>query len=751
MDSTGFFIKETGEYTITDMYPVRKLKNYLWNEDCLSYVDQFGCGKNVAAVGSLRREFSGEERYLYIKEEDGYFYSPTRNFRKDKFEEFKSVAGIGYQKITSRYHGILTEFTYLVPKTGRAEMIEAKITNESLETRNLGVYMYSGFFVNIVDHISYSRSSFSKGFNAIVFSHDGFDLPHEYTSVVFATDGEADSYECTKEGFLGVYNEFSNPDALHRERLKNTCGASDYEYGGAFMFKVKLNAGETRKLYFAAITTRKGEESKVSDYIGEKRFLQELEYYKNRRETFLKTTRIKSPDDYINVMTNVWLKRQVELGKTWGRGAGKGFRDVMQDITAFVSLDNELARARILSTLAHQYVNGNAIRMFEPDYTHPYMDMPAWIPATILTYLKETNDFKILQEQIVYLDSDIEESVLVHTIKGVEFLLQSLGRRGLVLWGGGDWNDSLNNCGMKGLGESVWLSIATVKAVNELIELLEKIEYDKTFIRKLESEKAALVENIFKHGYKNGYFIYGYNDNGEEVGGPLSKEGKIYLNPQTWAVLSGLVKGKDAERILDFVEKELACEYGYVQCKPSYTKGDHDIGRATYFCPGIYENGSVYIHGVAFKMVADCIAGRGNAALNTINKIRYDNPANSKSGVEPYAVSNMYFGPESPVRKGYALFSWITGSAGWLYRCVTEYIFGIKAEYDRLRISPCLPDEWDNVSAMRVFNGSVYNIVYKKGNKKQIVYDGEVINDEILPVSEKNKVHDVTVYVAREG
>ncbi len=450
-------------------------------------------------------------------------------------------------------------------------------------------------------------------------------------------------------------------------------------------------------------------------------------------------------------MTNVWLKRQVELGKTWGRGAGKGFRDVMQDITAFVSLDNELARARILSTLAHQYVNGNAIRMFEPDYTHPYMDMPAWIPATILTYLKETNDFKILQEQIGYLDSDIKESVLVHTIKGVEFLLKSLGKRGLVLWGGGDWNDSLNNCGMKGMGESVWLSIATVKAVNELIELLEKIEYDKTFIKNLESKKAVLSENIFKHGYKNGYFIYGYNDNGEEVGGPLSKEGKIYLNPQTWAVLSGLVKGKDAERILDFVEKELACEYGYVQCKPSYTKGDPDIGRATYFCPGIYENGSVYIHGVAFKMVADCIAGRGNAALNTINKIRYDNPANPNSGVEPYAVSNMYFGPESSVRKGYALFSWITGSAGWLYRCITEYIFGIKAEYDRLRISPCLPDEWDNVSAMRVFNGSVYNIIYKKGNKKQIVYDGEVINDELLPVSEKNKVHDVTVYVAREG
>ena len=744
----GYFTKDTDEYIITDMYPKRRLKNFLWNEDAYANVDQFCFGDAIASIGEIRRPFSGTERLIYIKDlKDGSFYSANRNYRKEKFDEYFCYVGVGFQKVVSVYKGIRTEYCYLLATADKVELISIKIKNLSKEKKLLNAYTYNGIYANTTEHIGSGVSKYISDKNVFLLEHNIFESKHDYNTIFMTSNVKCEDFETTPNAFRGVYNGFEDPVGIAKERLDNTESTFEFDYGVALRFDIQLAPEEEKEIILTIGTVRNREEgfALAEKYKGQVAFKQALELQNNVLKSYKDVMTIKTPDEYFDVMANVWLKRQIGFGKTWGRGQGKGFRDVMQDTAAFVSFDHGLAKLRILDALRHQYFNGNAIRMWEPDFLHPYMDMPAWIAATILAYLKETNDFTILDEPVGYLDSEEKESVLTHTIKGCRFLLDSLGKHGLVLWGGGDWNDSVNNVGMRGIGESVWLSIATVKAVKETAELLRKIGYDEAYICCLEKENQILSDNILKHGYKDGYFIYGYNDDGKIIGGMESEEGKMYLNPQTWAVLSGLFTGEKAMEIMDFVERELGCDYGYVVCKPAYTKATLDVGRSSCFYPGSFENASVYNHGVAFKMVADCVNGCGDRAYSTFKKICYNNPKNPDSGVEPYAFSNMYLGPECDIRRGDAPLSWITGTAGWLYRAITEFVFGVKPAYDRLCIKPCLPSCWNSVSAKRAFGGSIYNIEYIRSDRNYIVFDGKEIEGDLLPVADK-KEHQVKVY-----
>ena len=194
---------------------------------------------------------------------------------------------------------------------------------------------------------------------------------------------------------------------------------------------------------------------------------------------------------------------------------------------------------------------------------------------------------------------------------------------------------------------------------------------------------------------------------------------------------------------MDTVEREHKCEYGYVQCSPAYSAPDEHIGRVAYFIPGGYENGSVYNHGVAFKIAADCKLGRNDLAFKALKMIGFDNPDNPNSGVEPYAVSNMYLDPEEAYRKGFAPCSWITGTAGWLYRNITESILGITAEFSGLKISLWLPSKWNNVTVSPIYRGATYYISIKKTGAKSILVDGEKYDSDIIPIFKVGTAHNV--------
>lgn len=736
------------KYIIEDMHPKRPLINYLWNEETVVMSDQFGFGKSFCVIEGRRREIDSGERLVYIRDNaTGKFYSPNRNYGDLPFEEYRCEVGLGVQTIVSAYEGLRTELCVTVPKEGRVILYRVRVENEGNAERDLSIYFVIKPQANVTDHTSYGKGDYSEAAGGLFYPHRAFKVDPKGACLYVRSDVKPTAYDVCEKNFKGIYNGFHDPEGLHRPKL--SCKGTTFEdnYLAALQFDVVLKAGEKKEYCIAAGSADDERECGElgAKYTAEGFFGKTLEEQEKLNDAYTEIYLCKTPDKYYDTLVNVWLKRQVSLGKTWGRIYGKGFRDVMQDITAFVSFDPPLARKRILYALAHQYENGNPIRMYEPDYTHPYMDGAAWIPATLLSYLKETDDESILDEDVRYLQSERSETVLEHARRGIEFLLKSRGEHGLILWGGGDWNDSVNNAGMLGKGESVWLSIATVKAISEFTEVCAHYGRIPEACEEYLAEREKLKGAIESYGFDKDHYIYGITDHGEKVGAYESPEAKITLNPQTWAVLAEVAEEKRLNAVMDTVEGKLKCAFGYVQCAPSYTKGTDHIGRATYFMPGLVENGSVYNHGVTFKIVADCKLGRGENAYRSFKMISYDNPENPDSGVEPYAVSNMYIGPENPYRAGEAPMSWVTGSAGWLYRALSEYILGVRADFDGLEISPALPDGWENLCVKRRFRGADYEIAYRRGEKAGMTLNGKRIEGNKIPLCKAGTVNSVTV------
>lgn len=756
---------KNNEYVITNMKPRRPLYNYLWNEELVCQCDHFGNGCAWRSIGTKQRDIERGSRNIYIKDKaSGEIYSANRNYNDLPFDIHECHVGLGYQKVISEYKNLRVEYTILVPTEGAVVLYRMKIKNNSPIHRDISAYYAICPKPDLSWHAAYGNSEYSKDLNALLYHHDGFRLPNDYTKLFVACDKAFDAYEVSSNRFYGEYCGEHNPLSLKADKLSSQ-GAMFDGHIAAFQFDLTLSPGEDYEACFCAAAACSEEEcfQLKEKYLANGCFEKEKAKQQEFNEQYLDVFTLDSPDEYLNKQVNVWLKRQLSLGKTWGRLYGKGFRDVMQDITAFVSFEPNLARKRILHALRYQYEDGNPIRMFEPNYHHPYNDGGVWITGAVLSYLNETADFSILDEQLTYLKGNSYEqasledvyvtedyiagerrdSVLKHIEAAIDYLLGCRGERNLILWRGGDWNDSLNNAGVKNKGESVWLSIATVKALEEFREILTMIGAAQEKVAKYSKAKDELKQAIKNVGKVDDYYIYGINDEGEVIGG----NDRIFLNPQSWAVLANLAPKDELERAMDVVENNLKCGFGYVQCFPSFTEGKESIGRVSYFKPGLVENGGVYNHGVAFKIVADCMLDRGDLAYESLKLISWDNPENPDSGVEPYAVSNMYIGPENPYNAGFAPMYWITGTAGWIYRAVTEYICGIKATPNGLKVQPCLPSKWDSVQVSRKFRGAIYRIEIKRGQKKGIIVNGQKIEGTVLPLMEEGAKIDCTVII----
>lgn len=746
---SGFFNDKDREYVIKDMYPKRPWINYIWNDEHISSLDQFGFGMSrYCEKGGYLRNLLDEtdNRLIFIRDEKTKeYFAANRNYDKKTFDVFETVVGQGYSVIKSAYKGIATELKIVVPTSGKREYWEVTVENTGAENAEISLFAYANLHIAATGHAAYSEAIFDEDLNGIYGTHEAYQSPTKYSGTYFACDRKPDFYETSNTRFKGEYSDIGHPIALDEENLASKPTCFENILGAAMQFKLAIPAGKKEKFIFmlGAALNITDARNIACEYLSEDVYKSENEKIYNEVNAYQDKIIIKTPDENVDRRINIWLKRQMDLGKQWGRVYGKGFRDVLQDTEAYLPLGTESSRKKILNALNYQRFSGNPMRMWDPIMEEEYTDGAVWLVFTLNAYLKETNDFSLLDELVPYYDNTCEETVLKHSLRGMDYLQSNLGEHGLCLWGHGDWNDSLNGCGILGKGESVWLSEATVKAAKEMAEILVRIDEVKTADEIL--KKAEIMkENIIKYGFDGDHFIYGINDIGKKIGAYESPEGKIYLNSQTWAVMSGVVTGDDAKGVMQIVEDNLKCSFGYVQNVPSYTKGSDYIGRSSYFKPGCFENGSVYNHGVAFKLVADCMLGKADIAYETILKMLPENPNNTheNSGVEPYAITNMYLGPECTSRCGFAPFSWITGTCGWLFRAITEGLLGINAGFDGLELNPCLPSEWNKVNVIRKFRNCTYDIEMENGGNK-IYVDGNPIDGNVLPIFDDNECHIV--------
>ena len=749
MQSYGHFSPDAKEFIITDpLAPPRAQINFLWNDTLISGLNQFGSGDGVFnnqtmlynhPDGRVRLVRDGR-RYFYLRDNaSGAIWNSGLYPTNTPGATLVTHVGLGYSRFVTEFEQITVDARVFLAPDEPVEIWEFQITNASNRPRDLWLCPYVEWFLGgystFSSAYSYLRSTFDPDRRAVLSYNSSDERPHQRYNAFVATDGAVAQWCGGRRDFLGAYGTVTQPRSLVEGKMSGQESWCE-ELAGAMAISVKLPPGGTHKVtvLLGSFDTAAEKNRLIDKVLDAKYRAAAWDKLIAEKEQMLKRVWIKTPDERINRLVNVWAKQQIQLCVEFGRDGARGFRDTLQDAWGIAPFNAPLARAKIKETLAHQYSDGHAVRGWLPLQPHHYSDGPAWITPTIAAYLKETGDVALLDEPVAYLDQG-SASVRAHMLRGVRHLSEDLGVHGLVLAHQGDWNDSLNWMGRAGKGESVWTSIALFYSLNILAEMARELFKDATLEKEMLDRAARIRAAIETHGWDGQWYLAGYSDFGNPVGSAKNQEGRTYLNPQTWAVMSGLATGARKTACLKAIDEILESAHGSLTLWPAYTAADENVGRVTMLLPGMYENGTPYCHGTAFKIVADIVAGRADRALASYHKVMPDNPGHPSvvSGCEPYAFTNQYLGPTNG-RAGDSISGWITGAAGWMFRVVVEYFCGLKPGYAGLTISPCLPTGWNQVSITRQLRGKTYAVeIQRSPEGYAITVNGAPYRGEVLP------------------
>jgi cellobiose phosphorylase len=369
-----------------------------------------------------------------------------------------------------------------------------------------------------------------------------------------------------------------------------------------------------------------------------------------------------------------------------------------------------------------------------------------WLPFVLIQYIDETGNYKILSAKEPYYDNKTKKDTLFdHSVAAIEKVLTRMSPRGLSLIGAGDWNDGLSAVGLDMKGESIWLSeffYLVLVRFSELCKVVGKNSLHKKYSKKSDDLKKAFN----KFAWDGEWYWRATKDNGKKVGSKSSPEGKIYLNAQTWSVISGIAEKDKPKKAMNAVEKKLLKKNGCLLLSPAYKKPDKMIGYLSRYAPGRRENGGVYTHAATWAVWAYALIKNNDSAFRAYKNLNpiYNGMKPDEYVAEPYVTPGNIDGPDSP-NYGMGGWTWYTGSASWYQKVIVDWILGIRASKDGLIIDPCVPDDWKEYSVKRLFRGTIYKIsVFRKlktTNKSfQIIVDGKEIQGNIIPVSKKNAI-----------
>ncbi len=746
----GHFSEDGREYCITEpLAPPRAQVNFLWNDTLISGLNQFGSGDGVFnnqammyndARGRVRMIRDGR-RYFYLRDNaSGEFWNTGLYPVNTAGAKFTSHVGLGYSRFSMEWSGILAESQVFLAPDEPVEIWEFTLRNLSGQPRTLTLIPYVewllGGYATFSSPYSYLRSAYDPALKAVSSYNTSDERPHGRYNAFAATDGAITGWCGGRRDFLGAYGSPARPQTVVDGAFSNKEAWCE-ELAGAMGIEVALEPGEAREVavLLGSFDTEEEKARLIAKVLPKAYRAKAWSSLIEDKKAMLEAVVVETPDPQVNRLVNIWAKQQIQLCVEFGRDGARGFRDTLQDAWGIAPFNAPLSKAKIKETLAHQHSDGHGIRGWLPLQMHHYSDGPAWIAPTVAAYLKETGDYDFLNETVPYLDEGAD-TVLGHTLKGVRHLSGDLGAHGLVLAHEGDWNDSLNWMGRGGKGESVWTSMALYHSCNVVAELAREVLCDAALEAEMNERAARIAAAIQEHGWDGEWYLAGWSDSGNPVGSSRNSEGRVFLNSQTWAVLTGLATGERKAKCLKAVDEILESEHGSLTLTPHYTHADENVGRVTMLLPGMYENGTPYCHGTAFKIVADLSAGRPEEALRSWQKVMPDNAAHPSavSGCEPYAFTNQYLGPGNG-RAGDSISGWITGTAGWMFRAVLEYFCGVKPGYQGFTVEPCLPAAWDRVKIHRRLRGSDYEILLERqaGGAVRVTVNGAEVHGEPIP------------------
>ncbi len=728
---------------------------------------------------------SGESFYIR-DEETGYFWSPTP-LPKRGVGSYNTRHGFGYSVFEHSEGDIWSELWVYIALDAPIKFSVLKIRNDSGKLKKLSATGYVELIlgdlkpksvmhvITEVDAVSgalCARNSYNQEFsNQVAF---------------FYTDKTPDSYTCDRTEFLGRNGTLQNPAALNNSHLSGKTGAG-LDPCAAIQVPFQLEDGEEIEIVFKLGAGNNYDEVRklVKRFNGSnasRLALKEVHEYWNKT---LGAVQVNTPDASLNVLTNGWLLYQTLVSRIWARsgyyqsGGAFGFRDQLQDVMALLHTKPGILREHLLLCASRQFQEGDAQHWWHPPSgrgvrTHCSDDF-LWLPLATSRYVLGTGDTGILEERINYLEgravnkeddsyydlpnrSDENDSLYQHCVRAIQRALK-FGEHGLPLIGSGDWNDGMDLVGKEGKGESVWLGFFLHQVLTEFIKVAGA-KGDNHFVEQIERAAVILAQNLEKNGWDGEWYRRAYFDDGTPLGSKSNQECKIDSIAQSWSVLSGAGEKHHSYTAMNALDKHLVQRKNQLiqLLNPPFDKSDLNPGYIKGYVPGVRENGGQYTHAAIWAAMAFADLSDSKRAWELFTIINPVNHGKSQDGIETYKVepyvvaADVYAVAPHTGRGGW---TWYTGSAGWLYRLITESLLGLKLEADKLFIKPCIPDDWESYKIDYIYRETKYkiNIQQKQGPvaESKIKVDGAEADDTFIRLFNDLKEHLVEITIIRSN
>jgi cellobiose phosphorylase len=791
----GYFDDARREYVVTRPDTPRPWSNYLGSTEYGAIITNNAGGysfyKSAAQGRFTRLRFNSipldqPGRYLYLRDrESGDFWSASWQPVGKPLDTYKSECrhGSAYTVITSEYAEICSEVTYFVPLGRAFECWRVRLTNLGTRPRSMSAFTYVEYagnwsaFDDLIN-LQYSQHIVKMSVEDGIIDHgtnvnipampDNFEEKDQGRHTFLALVGaEVAGYDTCRMVFLGNYGSYARPAVVERGECTGSLAVGDNGCG-VLQSNFQLEPGETKEFLVIMGVGRAGEEGRraAEEFAAPGKVDQELEALKSYWHGRIGGLAVETPDPEFNSMMRMWSPFNCLMTYAWSRAAsliyagerdGLGYRDTVQDMLGVMHTIPSEAVKRLELMITGQVSTGGAMPVVKQFAHRPGSERPPreeeyrsddclWLFNAIPAYVKETGDLGFYAKLLPYADRG-EATVLGHLKRAIEFSLERSGAHGLPCGLSADWNDCIR---LGERGESVFVAFQLRYALRVYLEICQLLanEAEQPWAR---GHLDELDDKLRSEAWDGAWYLRAYRADGFKFGSRESEEGKIFLNPQSWAVFSGHADQERAALAMQAVRERLATEHGLTICDPPYVNTDYNVMRAALFNPGMKENGAIFTHTQGWAVIAETMLGHGDLAWQYF-RATMPGAWNTRAEVreiEPYVYCQFTHSKSSP-RYGASRVPWLSGSAAWSFHAATHYILGLRPEYDGLRIDPCIPSAWKSFSVTRNFRGRKISIEVRnpdgveKGVRK-LVLNGETIEGNLIPAGRLRDENQVLV------
>jgi cellobiose phosphorylase len=807
----GYFDDEHCEYVITTPFTPTPWINYLGNDGFYGLISNTAGGYCFYRDPKFRRltryrynsvPVDNGGRYFYLKC-NGETWSATGRPVATALDDYKCHHGMGYSRFVASKNGLQSQLTSFIPLNTKAEVHKLTLSNISPASKTVDVFSFIEWCLwNAED----DNSNFQRNLSTGEVEVEGSVIYHktEYRErrnhyAFYAVNQTIQGFDTDRERFLGPYRGFENPLVVEQGQSNNSV-ARGWSPIASHHLNVELAPGESRTLIFVlgycelnhaekwqspGVINKSPAKDILAQFSTTEKVDEALADLASYWRTLLSKFQVDSPDPRFNRALNIWnqyqnmvtfnLSRSASFYES-GIGRGMGFRDSNQDTIGFAHMVPHKVKERILDLSATQKTDGSAYHQYQPltkkgnaNIGGNFNDDPMWMVLSTANYIKETGDFSILEELVVYDGEDMAtHSHFDHLERAFTHVVNNLGPHGLPLIGRADWNDCLNlNCfsedpnesfqttqrGPSNVAESVMIAGQFVLYGKEFIEICRRTGRD-ALAATCQKHVDKMQKAVEQHGWDGEWYLRAYDANGEKIGSSANDEGKIFIESQGFCGMAqiGLQEGKVLQA-MEAVAQHLSSDFGIMLNQPAFTQYSKYLGEISSYPPGYKENAGIFCHNNPWITITEAMLGRADKAFEYYSKITpaFLQDIQTLHKTEPYVYSQMIAGNDS-ANPGEAKNSWLTGTAAWNYYAATQYILGIRPDYDGLIIDPCILPSWSKVSVKREFRGAIYHIELlnphglSKG-KVALTIDGIAVRGNIISAKQYKGTHNIVAVI----